>query len=59
MAKLNFKQSLVLHNPSEIILIYWFAAQEIFLIIINVKTITDTFFTQVKKQHLFEIRIIH
>ncbi len=29
-------QSLVSHDPSEIILIYWFA-QEIFLIIINVE----------------------
>ncbi len=34
MAKLNF-QSSVSHNPSEIILICWFAAQETFLIIIN------------------------
>ncbi len=30
-------QSSVSHDPSEIILIYWFAAQETFLIIINVK----------------------
>ncbi len=30
-------QSLVSHDPSEIILIYWFAAQEAFIIIINVE----------------------
>ncbi len=31
------------HDPSEIILIYWFAAQEIFIIIINVENShTDT-----------------
>ncbi len=30
-------QYLVSHDPSEIILIYWFAAQETFLIIINVE----------------------
>jgi len=30
-------QSSVSHDPSEIILIWWFAAQETFLIIINVK----------------------
>ncbi len=33
-AKLNF-QSSVSHNPSEIILICWFAAQETFIITIN------------------------
>ncbi len=31
-------QSSVSHDPSEIILICWFAAQETFLIIIDVKT---------------------
>ncbi len=39
--KLNFQQPLlqssVLHNPSEIILICWFGAQETFLSIINVE----------------------
>ncbi len=30
-------QSLVSHNPLEIILICWFGAQETFIIIINVK----------------------
>ncbi len=30
-------QSSVSHDPSEIILIYWFAARETFLIIINVE----------------------
>ncbi len=30
-------QSSVSHDPSEIIIIYWFAAQETFLIIINVE----------------------
>ncbi len=33
-AKLTFQQS---RDPSEIILIYWFAAQETFLSIINVE----------------------
>ncbi len=44
MAKLSFQHhnphnalSVVSHDPSEIILIYWFAAQETFLIIINVE----------------------
>ncbi len=32
-------QSLVSQDPSEIILIWWFAAQETFLIIINVKNV--------------------
>ncbi len=54
------------HDPSEIILICWFGAQETFLIIINV----DKFFVdlwhifqvslmnrKLKKQHLFEIWI--
>ncbi len=39
MAKLNFQQPLpqfsVSHDPTEIILICWFGAQEMFLIIIN------------------------
>ncbi len=38
---LNFRQQLlqssVSHDPSEIILIFWFAAQETFIIIVNVK----------------------
>jgi len=33
MAKLNFIQSAVSHDPSEIFLIYWFGALETFLII--------------------------
>ncbi len=33
----SFLQSSVSHDPSEIILICWFAAQETFLIIINVE----------------------
>jgi len=36
MAKWNFQYTSVSHDPSEIILICWFAAQETFLIIINV-----------------------
>ncbi len=40
MAKLNFQQPLVSHDPSEIILICWFAAKETFLIFAfkNIKT---------------------
>ncbi len=38
-------QSLVSHDPSEIILICWFAAQETFLIIINVEnSLVDSYF---------------
>jgi len=33
----GIKPNFVSHDPSEIILICWFAAQETFLIIINVK----------------------
>ncbi len=33
MAKLNFQQSLVSYDPSEIILICWFGSQETFIII--------------------------
>ncbi len=44
-------QSSVSHDPSEIILIYWFAAQDTFLIIIFVKKNNN------KKQHLFKIEI--
>ncbi len=41
MTKQNFQtllQSSVSHDPSEITLICWFAAQETFIININVKT---------------------
>ncbi len=70
IAKLNSHQSLlqssVSHDPSEIILICWFGAQETFLIITNVENLnnfveTMIFFTIVwliessKEQHLFEI----
>ncbi len=34
MAKLNFQQSSASQDPSEIILICWFGAQETFIIII-------------------------
>ncbi len=48
MAKLNLPQSLlkssVSHDPSEIILISLFAAQETILIIINVGIFVNTFF---------------
>ncbi len=38
-------QSSVSHDPSEIILIYWFAAQETFLIIIKLENIcADSYF---------------
>ncbi len=36
-AELSLLQSSVSHDPSEIILICWFGAQETFTIIINVK----------------------
>ncbi len=55
-------QSSVSHDPSEIILICWFAAQETFLIIFNVETVVllNTFFRilwwKLKyEQHLFEM----
>ncbi len=48
MVNLNFQQplfqSLTSHNPSEIILICWFAAQETFLIIINVEKLFSLIF---------------
>ncbi len=55
-------------DPSEIILIYWFAAQETFMIIINVENNyaashfcgnSDTFFPSrfIEEQHLFQIYI--
>ncbi len=48
MAKLNFQQPLlkssVSHDPSEIILVSLFAAQETLLIIINVGIFVNTFF---------------
>ncbi len=37
MAQLNFQQSSVSHDPSEIIPLRWFGGQETFLIIINVE----------------------
>ncbi len=41
MAKMNYQQpflqSSVSHDPSEIVLIYWFVAKETFLYIINVE----------------------
>ncbi len=42
LTKLNFQHhysSLYTHDPSEIIWIYWFAAKETFLIIVNVENI--------------------
>ncbi len=36
----------VSHDPSEIILIYWFAAQETFLIINNVENSAASFFVE-------------
>ncbi len=66
-------QSSVSHDPSEIILIYWFPAQETFLIIINVEnSCAGKYFCEnhetlsfrilwwtesSKEQHLFEIEI--
>ncbi len=47
-------QSSVSHDPSEIILIYWFAAQKTFLIIINVENSCAASFYASKQQHLFE-----
>ena len=62
-------QSSVSHDPSEIILICWFAAQETFMIIINVENSCVLFFRipwwieSSKEQHLSEIQsfcnIIH
>ncbi len=48
----------VSHNPSEIILICWFAAQETFLIIINVKnSFAAEYFveTMIPLKHLYKI----
>ncbi len=46
-------QSSVSHDASEIILIYWFATQETFLIIINVEN-SSAFFTIKVQQILIE-----
>ncbi len=46
MAKCNFQQPLlqsVSYDPSEIIVISWFGAQETFIIIITVGIITNIF----------------
>ncbi len=40
----SFLQSSVSHDPSEIILICWFAAQETFIIIINVESCSALYF---------------
>ncbi len=37
MAKQSFQQTSVSHDPSKIIITCWFAAQDIFIIIINVE----------------------
>ncbi len=70
--KCNFQQSLlqssVWHDPSENILIGWFAAEETFLIIINVINSADIYFygshenfcrilLSSKEQHLFKLEI--
>ncbi len=74
MAQLNFQQpllqSLVSHDPLEIIIICWFA-EETFPIVINIQTIVlpDIFFVGncntffrilwwIEEQHLFEIEIV-
>ncbi len=36
--------SITPHGPSEIILTYWFAAQETFILIINIENISTTHF---------------
>ncbi len=38
MTKLNFQQASVSHDPSEIILMCWFGAQETFLLLSVLKT---------------------
>jgi len=54
--------SLVSHDPSEIILKWWFDAQKIFIIIINVKNswvaVFSGIFDGCKEQHLFEIEYL-
>ncbi len=55
-------QSSVSHDPSEIILIYWFGPQETFLIIINAENCLYCLIflwkqTESPKQHLFTIEI--
>ncbi len=55
-------QSSVSHDPSEIIIIYWFAAQDKFLVIISVGNIcaaaSDAYFSVVfdKKKEVEDIR---
>ncbi len=76
IAKLNFQQLLLQsswsHDPSEIIVICWFGAQETFVIIMNVeKQLLLIFFVETmiyffrivwwsessKEQHLFDIEM--
>ncbi len=63
MAKLNFQQSLpqssVSHDPSEIILICWFGAQETFFVVLfNIFLWKLCFFKDFQmNRHLFEIEI--
>ncbi len=58
---MNFQQSLlqssVSHDPSEIILICWFDAQETIIIIINVKTVVllNIFLCEKKHDTFFSI----
>ncbi len=52
-------QSSVSHDPSEIILICWFAAKETFLIIFSVKSFADSYFLgNWEFFHLFPFLII-
>ncbi len=46
IAKLNFQQPSVSHDPSEIILICWVNAQESFLIIVNAENSAFGFFDE-------------
>jgi len=51
-------QSSVAHDPSEITLIWWFAAQETFLIIINVEnSCAASFFCVFFHYSLFNIKL--
>ncbi len=47
MAKLHFQQQLlqssVSHDPSEIILIFWFSAQDIFLLVLKLDVLFNIF----------------
>ncbi len=56
-------QSSVSHDPSEIILIYWFAAQETFLLLLSIFKTVESFLFRIlwlierpKAQHLSEIK---